>query len=122
MTETKVIYNGACPICSREVAVYKKRAQGADAPLQFVDLNATDLEQYGLSADQAAQQLHVVENGTLLAGTDAFLVMWRRTPGFAWLARLVGLPGIRWVVDLVYRRVLAPRLYARHVKRVQSGG
>lgn len=110
-----VIYNGACPICSREIGLYRARA-GAGGP-RFLNLAEADLAPYGLTPDAAARRLHVVQNGTLLSGFDAFVALWRATPGFGWLARLVGLPGISGLVRLVYDRAAAPLLYAMHRRR-----
>lgn len=115
--DTTVIYNGACPICSREIAHYRGRAEKHGAPLRFADLNEGDLEGFGLTPDDAARRLYVAENGRLLAGTDAFLALWRYTPGYGWLARIVGLPGIRQTAGFVYERALAPLLYAAHRRR-----
>jgi predicted DCC family thiol-disulfide oxidoreductase YuxK len=117
MKDTTVIYNGDCPVCTREIAVYRARAQG---PVRFLDLNACDLGRFGLTPDQAARRLHVVEDGRLLAGVDAFRALWRATPGFGWLATLTGFPGVRHLTGAVYERVLAPALYRRHLRRLQG--
>jgi predicted DCC family thiol-disulfide oxidoreductase YuxK len=105
MTDRTVIYNGACPICSREI-----------------DLNGADLSPFGISHDEAARRLHVVEGGRLLAGVDAFRALWRATPGFGWAARLAGLPGVRTAAEAVYERLLAPALYRRHLRRLHRAG
>jgi predicted DCC family thiol-disulfide oxidoreductase YuxK len=117
MKDTIVIYNGECPVCSREIGVYRARAVG---PVRFVDLNACDMTSFGLSPDEAARRLHVVEEGRLLAGVDAFLALWRATPGFRWLAAFVGRPGVRQVAGAVYERILAPALYRQHLRRVRA--
>jgi predicted DCC family thiol-disulfide oxidoreductase YuxK len=117
MKDTTVIYNGACPVCSREIGVYRARAEG---PVSFVDLNDADLGVFGLTRDDAARRLHVVEDGRLLAGVDAFRALWRATPGFRWLAAVVGLPGVRQVAGTIYERVLAPMLYRRHLRRMRG--
>lgn len=111
-----VIYNGGCPICAREIGVYRVRV-GETGTLRFRDLNDADLAVFGLTREDAARRLHVVENGQVVAGVDAFVVLWRETPGFGWLARFVGLPGVRHVAGAVYERILAPALYAAHVRR-----
>jgi predicted DCC family thiol-disulfide oxidoreductase YuxK len=116
MKDTTVIYNGACPVCSREIGVYRARAEG---PVAFVDLNETDLACFGLTPDAAARRLHVVEDGRLLVGVDAFRALWQATPGFRWLATVTGWPGVRQVAGMVYDRVLAPALYRRHVRRTR---
>jgi predicted DCC family thiol-disulfide oxidoreductase YuxK len=122
MTKTcTVIYNGSCPICSREIDMYVGRVRAFGGSLKFADLNETDLAAFGLTSDQAARRLYVVQDGELLAGVDAFVVLWRETPGFAWLARLVALPGVRQVAGIVYEGALAPILFSMH-KRRQSRG
>jgi predicted DCC family thiol-disulfide oxidoreductase YuxK len=116
-----VIYNGDCPVCSREIGVYRARV-GADGAIGFVDLNDADLAVFGLSREAAARRLHVVENGRLLSGVDAFLALWRATPGFGWLARIVGLPGVRQAAGALYEGVLAPMLHAMHRRRQARRG
>jgi predicted DCC family thiol-disulfide oxidoreductase YuxK len=118
---TTVIYNGDCPICSREIGVYRART-AADGTLLFLDLNDADLAVWGLTREDAARRLHVVEDGRILSGVDAFLALWRATPGFGWLARLVGLPGVRQVARVVYDGALAPALYAMHRRRERRAG
>ena len=114
---TTVIYNESCPICSREIGIYRERAEAHDLPIGFTDLNASDLDALGLTPEMAARRLHVVENGQLVGGVDAFVVLWRALPGFGWLARLVSRPIIRPVAHLVYDHILAPLLYAMHRRR-----
>jgi len=118
----KVIYNANCPICSREVDSYRRYAEARGLPLRFEDLNTADLAQLGLTPSDAARRLHVVRDGRLLAGVDAFVALWSEMPRFAWLARLVSLPGIRQVARAVYEYVLAPALYALHRRRVARQG
>lgn len=111
-----VIYNGDCPVCAREIGVYRSRV-GPDGRLRFVDLNDADLAVLGLDRETAARRLHVLEDGHLLSGVEAFLALWRATPGFGWLARIFGLPGVRHVAGVVYEGLLAPVLYAMHRRR-----
>lgn len=115
--ETKVIYNDACPICSREIQAYAHYAESQDLPLVFAPIGGQGTEGTELSADEAARRLHVVRDGELLAGLPAFVALWEAMPRFRWLARLVSLPLIRPVAEVVYERVLAPLLYGMHRRR-----
>ena len=118
MTQTKVLYNGACPICSTEVEGYKRSAEKRGLPIVFQDLNAADLAVWGVDADQAARRFHVAKNGEILDGLPAFAALWEDLPNLRWLARLMRLPVIRPLGAVVYDRVLAPALYALHRRRI----
>ncbi len=123
MTENlTVLYNGSCPICSREVAHYRKRAERSGAQVRFADISAPETDRHGLSMDAAARQLHVVRHGKLIGGVAAFRLLWSRLPGYRWLARVTGWPLIRPLADWGYDRVAAPALYALHRRRVARQG
>lgn len=117
MSEMTVIYNADCPICAREIAVYRREADGAQLPIGFTALTDTDLARLGLSPDAAARRLHVVQNGTLHEGLDAFLILWRALPRWRWLARLLSLPVLRPLAGAAYNHLAAPLLYALHRRR-----
>jgi len=116
---TIVIFNANCPICSREIAGYRRYCEARNLPVAFRDLDRADLGALGLTPEDAARRLHVIDRGTLLAGTPAFLALWRAMPRFRPLARVVGLPGIRHIATLVYEGLAAPALYALHRRRVR---
>jgi predicted DCC family thiol-disulfide oxidoreductase YuxK len=114
----EVLYNGQCPICAPEVAVYARDAQAVGADMAFTDLNQTDLTAWGLDADSAARRLHLRDSdGHVLAGVPAFIALWSAIPRWRWLARLVALPVIRTIAGLVYDHILAPVLYTLHKRR-----
>ncbi|MBS0558803.1 MAG: DUF393 domain-containing protein [Proteobacteria bacterium] len=105
-----VYYDGACPVCAREIAQYR-RAQGA-ASIDFVDVSACapDALGPGLSRDAALARMHVrTEDGRLVSGAAAFAALWRALPGFAWLARLAALPGALAAMEAGYRLFLRLR-------------
>lgn len=114
---TRVLYNADCPVCAFEINHYDAYAASKSLPIRFEDLNADALEDWGLDAETAAKRLHVLHQGTIVAGIPAFLVLWRQMPRYHWLARLVGLPGIRHAAGAVYDYILAPALFAWHKQR-----
>lgn len=116
-TRTEVLYNANCPVCRAEIEHYQGYAEAQRLPIAFHDLNADDLDRWGVDADAAAKRLHVRQDGRVLSGVAAFLALWRAMPRYAWLARIVSLPGLRHAAGLIYERILAPRLYARHLAR-----
>jgi predicted DCC family thiol-disulfide oxidoreductase YuxK len=114
---TEVLYNARCPVCRAEIDHYAGYARARHLPVTFHDLNSRDLADWGIGADEAARRLHVREAGQVLSGVDAFIALWRALPRYRWIARVVALPGLRQAAHLVYERILAPRLYARHLAR-----
>jgi predicted DCC family thiol-disulfide oxidoreductase YuxK len=118
---TTVIYNDTCPICAREVAGYKRMAAREDLPIAFSGLSEGDHARHGLTEESAARRFHVLQDGQLVGGVDAFVLLWSQMPRLRWLARLVGAPVIRPLACMVYDRVLAPALYTFHRRRVRKG-
>lgn len=114
---TTLIYNGACPICSREVRQYRAQAERHGVAMRFDDLAEADLTAYGLTADEAARRLYLVKNGQLFSGYEATLVLWSELPATRALARFAALPGIRQIGTFIYDRIAAPALYALHKRR-----
>ena len=120
--KTEVLYNGSCPICSREVNLYADLSARAALPIRYDDLSdACTLADWNVSAEEAAKRLHVRKNGRLYVGIPAFIIVWRDIPQTRWLAKLVSLPGVHWVANKVYDHILAPALYTLHRRRLARG-
>jgi len=104
-----VLYDGACPLCRREIGVY--RGLQPDAPVCFADVSDTTLPlPPGTTRDQLLARFHVrIRDGQLLSGAQAFLVLWAALPGWRWLALAGRLPGAAWVMERGYRFFLRSR-------------
>lgn len=106
-----VYYDGACPVCSREIGVYRGCA-GAER-IAWVDVAAADappLVADDLSRAQAMARFHVrAEDGTLVSGAAAFAALWRALPGWRWAGRVATLPLIAGALEALYRGFLALR-------------
>ena len=84
-----VYFDGACPVCRREIALYRQRP-GADQ-LGWVDAAHCPPQDLGSGLDrgQALQRLHVrLADGRLLQGAPGFAALWQQLPGWRWLGRL----------------------------------
>ncbi|OYW62581.1 MAG: thiol-disulfide oxidoreductase [Rhodobacterales bacterium 32-66-7] len=115
--KTAVLFNADCPVCNFEIRHYARYAAAKGLPIRFDDLNSTAREGWGLDADTAARRLYVLHDGRLTSGIPAFLVLWAEMPRYRWVARVVGLPGIRHAASAVYDHVLAPLIYRWHLRR-----
>lgn len=113
----RVLFNGSCPVCSREIAHYRGYCETRAVSARFEDLTGDAGEDWGLSPDEAARRLHVLHEGRLLSGMEAFRALWSEMPRYRWLARLTGLPVVRQILNVVYEALLAPLLYRSHRRR-----
>lgn len=113
--ETRVLYNETCPVCRFEIDAYRRRALADGLPIRFDALDRA--EDWGLTPDEAARQLHVWQDGRVLSGMAAFRALWAAMPRWRWLARVTGWPGIRPLAELAYDRIAAPLLYRAHLRR-----
>lgn len=111
----KVLFDGGCPLCRREIAHVKGLAEKhQDSALCFIDVNhAASALPDSAYADDRAQLLarfHVeLADGSRLDGAAAFIAMWQRLPGWRWLARFAQLPGMASVFEFAYLGFLRVR-------------
>ncbi len=110
-----VLYNGACPVCGTEIRKYQQRCSRAGVAVNWSDISHDPavLQPLGLEVEAVKERLHAIgTDGRIHVGIAAFLAIWPRVPGYAWAARVIGLPVIRQCAEIVYDRLLAPALYA----------
>lgn len=102
-----IYYDGACPVCSREIALYQ-RQPGAES-CRWVDATRSEPALLGgdLGPARALARLHVRRpDGTLVDGAAAFALLWQRFPSTRWLGRVAALPPVTWLLEGVYRAFL----------------
>ncbi len=106
-----VLYDGACPLCRREIALYQGLTP--NAPLCFADVS--DETQplppgTGPSREALLARFHLrLADGRLVSGAEAFVALWAALPGWRWLARLARVPGVLWLMERSYRGFLRIR-------------
>jgi len=101
-----VLYDGACPLCRREIGIY--RGLQPNTPVCFADVSDVALPlPPGTTRAQLLARFHVRgQDGQLLSGAQAFLALWAALPGWRWLALVGRLPGAAWVMERTYRLFL----------------
>jgi len=105
-----VFYDGSCSICRTRIAIYKMEARRGELAIEWRDVSAEPeaLAEFGIDAEDARRRLHVLDpDGTLLAGADAFALLWSALPGYRHLGRLIASPGFNALAHFVYDSGLA---------------
>jgi uncharacterized protein len=110
---TRVYYNGDCPVCLAEMTHYAKVCNRESMPVTFVDATKApnELAACGLRSEHLARRVYLRgAGGRMVSGLAALIELWRRMPGYRWLARIVGAPGVRQASTAIYDLALAPAL------------
>lgn len=98
-----VYFDGACPLCRREIDHYRRQVQSA--PVAWVDVSRCDAAELGSDLDRATAlaRMHVRRaDGRLVSGAAAFAEIWRQLPAYRWLARLAASPRVLAVLEAGY--------------------
>lgn len=102
-----VYYDGACPVCRREIGFYRERTGEG---VSYCDVAAAAQPAPDLDRDAALQRFHVrLPDGSLVSGAAAFLALWRATPGFRLAGRLLSAAPILPLLDAAYASFLRIR-------------
>ena len=109
-----VFFDGACPLCRREIAHYR-RLHGAER-LGWIDIahDSARLADFGLAPATAMARFHVLDrNGQWQTGAWGFAEMWSQLPAYRWLSRV--LRGLRLLplLDRAYGAFARWRLQRR---------
>lgn len=107
-----VFYDGACPLCSREINHYRGLPHAGK--LNFVDISLVDFNPgaYGKSMDLFMARMQVQDaSGSFFEGIDGFKLVWAALPGahYRLLSSFIELPVINGLSRMAYRIFAANR-------------
>ena len=117
-----VYYDGACPLCSREIGFYRRRRGASN--VVWVDVSNSGEHDIApdLSGTAARARFHVRSPaGKLVDGGAAFAQLWSALPAFRWAGLIFRLAPLGWCLDRLYDGFLRfrpwlQRLAARSAK------
>jgi predicted DCC family thiol-disulfide oxidoreductase YuxK len=104
-SQTTVLYDGGCPLCSREINHYRRLA--GDRPIEWLDVTqpGADIGRFGLNRGEALKLFHVIDStGTMHVGASAFIALWAELPRYRWLAGLCRSLGLVPLLEVIYVR------------------
>ncbi len=74
----KVWFDGACPLCTREIALMRRLDKGGK--ITFLDVAQGADPSCPIDRATLLARFHAEENGVVLSGAAAFAAMWRAIP------------------------------------------
>ena len=102
--QIKLLYDGECPLCVREVNFLRKRDAGRGR-VTFVDIADDDYtpEAHGdVDFETAMGRIHaVLHDGTVIKNVEVFRRVYEIL-GMGWIYAATKLPVIGWIVDTLY--------------------
>ena len=115
--DARVYFDGACPLCVREIAAYRRSGEGL--PIEWVDVSLpTATAPPGFDLAHLKRRFHVTTaDGRMLSGAQAFAYLWDSLPGWRHLGRLASLPGVLALLEPLYRGFLVIRPWMQALAR-----
>ncbi|HEY9601189.1 MAG TPA: DUF393 domain-containing protein [Allocoleopsis sp.] len=102
--QIKLLYDGECPLCVREVNFLRKRDAGR-GKVAFVDIADDDYTPSlhgGVDFETAMGRIHaVLPDGTVIKNVEVFRRVYDIL-GMGWIYAATKLPVIGWIVDTLY--------------------
>lgn len=108
--DLRLLYDGDCPLCSREVALLQRRDE--HARIRFEDIAAPDFDpaRYGLDRQAVMARIHaVLPDGRVIEGMEVFRRAYAAV-GLGWLLAPSRWPGVGRLFDAAYRVFARNRL------------
>ena len=83
----KVFFNNSCNVCRLEINHYKKIS---DSNLEWVDItnNEEAIKLTSKSQKELLRRIHIVDNGNVIGGAKAFVIIWSKIPKYKFLSKL----------------------------------
>ncbi|MGY6213573.1 thiol-disulfide oxidoreductase DCC family protein [Methylolobus aquaticus] len=101
-----VFFDGGCPLCSREIAHYRRLK--ALESICWIDIirEPSRLDRFDVDPRVALAAFHVWDDSAarMYTGAAAFVRLWSSLPGYRWLARCITKLHLTALLELVYRR------------------
>lgn len=111
-TNLKLLYDGECPICKREICILQKKE--GQSKIKFVDISSKEFspfENNNIDYNTAMSQIHAIDGkGNLLVGIPAFAAVYARCQLLV-ISTLLRIPFIKRVLKPLYTLFAKKRLW-----------
>ena len=100
----KVFFNNSCSVCRLEINHYKKIS---DNNLEWIDItnNNDALKITSKTQEELLRRLHVIDNGRVISGAKAFIIIWSKIPKYKFLSKLFSIKPFFLIFHYLYEFV-----------------
>jgi len=100
----KVFFNNSCNVCRLEINHNKKIS---DNNLEWIDItnNNDALKITSKTQEELLRRLHVIDNGRVISGAKAFIIIWSKIPKYKFLSKLFSIKPFFLIFHYLYEFV-----------------
>ena len=100
----KIFFNNSCSVCRLEINHYKKIS---DSNLEWIDItnNNDALKITSKTQEELLRRLHVIDNGKVIGGAKAFIIIWSKIPKYKFLSKLFSIKPFFLIFHYIYEFV-----------------
>ena len=113
----KVFFNNSCNVCRLEINHYKK-ISGTNLEWFDITNNEEAIKLTSKSQKELLRRLHVIEDGKVISGAKAFVVIWSKIPKYNFLSKLFSINFFFVIFHYVYE-VVAYFLFLKNKKQLK---
>ena len=114
----KVYFNDSCNICRMEINHYKKIA---NSDLEWIDITNNDeaIKITSKSQKELLRRLHVINDGEVIGGAKAFIIIWSKIPKYQILSKIFSIKPLFIIFHYIYE-IAAYFLFLKNKKQLNE--
>ena len=114
----KVYFNDSCNICRMEINHYKKIA---NSDLEWIDITNNDeaIKITSKSQKELLRRLHVINDGEVIGGAKAFIIIWSKIPKYNILSKIFSIKPLFIIFHYIYE-IAAFFLFLKNRKQLNE--
>ena len=114
----KVYFNDSCNICRMEINHYKKIA---NSDLEWIDITNNDeaIKITSKSQKELLIRLHVINDGEVIGGAKAFIIIWSKIPKYKILSKIFSIKPLFIIFHYIYE-IAAFFLFLKNRKQLNE--
>ena len=114
----KVYFNDSCNICRMEINHYKKIT---NSDLEWIDITNNDeaIKITSKSQKELLRRLHVINDGEVIGGAKAFIIIWSKIPKYKILSKIFSIKPLFIIFHYIYE-IAAFFLFLKNRKQLNE--